>query len=119
MSTSTQTPPPISGGGLVKAIWAVVVALVAAAGTIFWAGYNWADFNRKINKIDDVERRLSYLENLPPPDAQKPTNSFLSDGGKYLCPEGSVLTGINTGSVHTAVWCSRLRAPADQSRPTQ
>jgi hypothetical protein len=103
--TSPDAPRAAS---LAKAIWAVAGALAAAAAAIFWAGYNWSEVNRKLNKIDELEQKLSYMQNLSPPPQSGPATPFGRAGAPAAkCGKGEVVTGVQIGE-SLAVWCSPL-----------
>lgn len=107
---SNEPPAPVALGvpGLVKAIWAFVAALAAVAAAIFWAGYNWASLETKWKKIDELDKKFSYLQFLSEDEKKYKAGRFGGGTAPVSCERGYVVVGVQLGSENLAVRCAQL-----------
>jgi hypothetical protein len=105
---SSASGEAVASPGLVKAIWAVVVALATAAAAIFWAGYNWSEINRKLNKIDEFDQKFSYLQTLKRYDDKGTSGKFGYNTPALHCSPGYVVVGVQLGGENLTIFCGQL-----------
>jgi hypothetical protein len=114
--------------GLIRAVWGVVVALAAAAAAIFWAGYHYFDINSKLQKIPELEEKLSHMEQLNnrlvkvdeldmkfsyierlPNDPKLMKSPLISKNAPaVMCDTGEVVRGIQWNESQIQIYCGRL-----------
>jgi hypothetical protein len=88
---------------LVKAAWAVAVALAGVAGAIFYAGTHWADFTSKLDKIDAISKRLDAYQTI---EGTRKVNA--DHVHPATCPPGYVVTAVTEYQERTEVACGKL-----------